>query len=111
MSWMPHWIAIFLGAGALSIPFQAYLFFQCGALNPNVTAPFTYYQYIISSINLVVVGAYIMAAGYTVFGLALVSLGGVMACVERILLGLWYRRNPEYTWRLLRSDSGRGYVR
>lgn len=100
---LPHWLLVLLGAGALSIPFQLFMVFQCGSLNSETTEPFLYYQFIVNGINAVVVGAYVMAAGYQITGMVVASFGLIMSIHERIKLGLWYRSNPQYRWRILKS--------
>lgn len=100
---IPHWLLVLLGSGALSIPFALFNAFQCGALNPNATAPFTLYQSVTCGLNAIAVGVYLWLANYAVWGYVLTALGIVIAVVSYGTLLAWYRRNPSYRWRLFKS--------
>lgn len=102
---MPHWLAVLIGSGCLSMPFMLYSIFQCGALNPNATAPFTHYQGVTSGLNLSTIGAYVWLTEYAALGRMLLGLGVFLAVFSTSSLWRWYRQNPRYIRRLFGGAS------
>lgn len=100
---IPHWLAVAACAGFLSVPFILFSVYRCGALNPRATAPYTHYQRIVLGVNLLFVGGFFALAGYYLLGVVDMVLGVWLALKNIETLNWWYRRNPQYHWRLLTS--------